>query len=83
MNYSKGKTHKVRKLRRAAMIFKVRSTVYSRAERFREEGVGADNYRIVVTLKPGWSFDEFYHAPEKEFSSTAEMLRGISKTYVS
>jgi hypothetical protein len=83
MAYSKGKAAKIRKARRMAASMKSRGNIYKRIATMTEVGAGTENYRVTVRLVNGWSFTEKEDTPVAVFSSTAELMIGVSKTYPS
>jgi hypothetical protein len=81
MVYNKGKAAQIRKTRKMAASMKSRGNIYKRIATMTEEGAGTENYKVTVRLVDGWSFSEKEGIPVAVFSSTAELMRGVSKTY--
>jgi len=70
-----------RQARRNALTLKGRSKVYRRVESWDEVNPGTKNEKFIVTLVPGWSFDEHSVVRVMEFKSIALAMRGVSLTY--
>jgi len=81
MSYGKGKAAQIRKTRKMAASISGRSAVYRRIADMSETGAGTEDYQVAVTLVDGWSFSEETNITTRSFPSTAELMRGVSKTY--